>query len=304
MPEADFDDAVRAAAFRFLGDQVQRYGHTVPWTVLTTGFRFDDRPISLMNPQRGIWKPAVLDLPISITTTPEVRGRVRPYDDAMDYADRLLYRYQGTNPAATDNVGLRRVMDLGKPLAYFSGVAKGVYLPMWPAYIVADDPGSLTFTVVVDVAAPTEAGVLRLADEIPRRYAMRVVRQRIHQAAFRERVLTAYGRRCTVCRLRHDQLLDAAHILPDSRPDSPAIVSNGLALCRLHHGAFDGYLMGIRPDLTVEIRQDVMDEVDGPTLVHALQGVHGGSISVPRREDLRPDAEYLDERYQVFRAAG
>lgn len=108
----------------------------------------------------------------------------------------------------------------------------------------------------------------------------------------------------TVCRLRHDQLLDAAHILPDSWPNSPAIVSNGLALCRLHHGAFDGYLMGIRPDLTVEVRQDVLDEVDGPTLVHALQGVHGGRIIVPHREDLRPDAEYLDERYRVFRAAG
>jgi putative restriction endonuclease len=158
--------------------------------------------------------------------------------------------------------------------------------------------------VVVDIAAPTEIGVLSLADEIPRRYSMRVVRQRIHQAAFRERVLTAYQRRCTVCRLRHDQLLDAAHILPDSWPDSPAIVSNGLALCRLHHGAFDGYLMGIRPDLTVEVRQDVMDEVDGPTLVHALQGVDGSRIIVPRRDDLRPDAEYLDERYQVFRAAG
>jgi putative restriction endonuclease len=99
-------------------------------------------------------------------------------------------------------------MDLGKPLAYLYGVAKGVYLPMWPANIVADDPGSLTFTAIVDVAAPTEPGVLRLVDESPRRSAMRLVRQRIHQAAFRERVLTAYERRCTVCRLGHDQLLD------------------------------------------------------------------------------------------------
>jgi putative restriction endonuclease len=47
-----------------------------------------------------------------------------------------------------------------------------------------------------------------------------------------------------------------------------------------------------------------MDEVDGPTLVHALQGVDGSRIIVPRRDNLRPDAEYLDERYQVFRAAG
>jgi putative restriction endonuclease len=222
----------------------------------------------------------------------------------MDYADRLLYRYQGTDREASDNRGLRRLMDLGKPLVYFYGIAKGVYVPMWPAYIVADDPGSLTFTVVVDVAVPAEAGVLHLADDIPKRYAMRIVRQRIHQAAFRERVLTAYGRRCTVCRLHQDQLLDAAHILPDSHPDSRAIVSNGLALCRLHHGAFDGYLMGIRPDLTVELRQDVLEEIDGPTLLHALQGVHGGRINVPRRQDLRPDTEFLEERYQVFRSAG
>jgi hypothetical protein len=49
-----------------------------------------------MNPLRGIWKPLALDLPISITTTPEVPGKAKPYDDAIDYADRLLYRYQGT----------------------------------------------------------------------------------------------------------------------------------------------------------------------------------------------------------------
>jgi putative restriction endonuclease len=304
MTDADQDDAIRAAAFQFLADSVQRYGDALPWTVLSAGFRFGNEPVALMNPRRGIWKPAVLDLPISITTTPEVVGRERPYDDDWDYDDRLLYKYQGTNPHSRDNVGLHHLMQLGKPFAYFFGIDKGVYHPIWPAYVVADDPKALTFTVAVGIAPVGKIGALRLSDDIPRRYAMQVTRQRMHQAAFRQRVLTAYERRCTVCRLRRAELLDAAHILPDAHPDSRAIVSNGLALCRLHHGAFDTYLMGIRPDLTVEVRQDVLDEIDGPTLLHALQGIHGTQIAVPRRHELRPDVEYLDERYRLFRATG
>jgi hypothetical protein len=35
------------------------------------------------------------------------------------------------------------------------------------------------------------------------------------------------------------ELLDAAHILPDGHPKGEPVVPNGLALCKLHHAAFD-----------------------------------------------------------------
>ena len=50
--------------------------------------------------------------------------------------------------------------------------------------------------------------------ELKRSYAATEVQRRVHQAAFRERVLLAYRRRCAFCDLRHEELLDAAQINP------------------------------------------------------------------------------------------
>ena len=63
------------------------------------------------------------------------------------------------------------------------------------------------------------------------------VRRRIHQRAFRERVLVAYGGKCAFCTLGYRELLDAAHIIPDSELRGEPVVSNGMSLCRLHHAA-------------------------------------------------------------------
>jgi putative restriction endonuclease len=126
---------------------------------------------------------------------------------------------------------------------------------------------------------------------------------RLHQAAFRQRVLRAYNRSCTVCRLRHSELLDAAHILPDVHERGEPVVSNGLALCKIHHAAFDTNILGIRPDRVVEMRDDVLEEIDGPMLRYGLQQLHGGVIKVPRRPEHQPDPESLEERYELSRAA-
>jgi putative restriction endonuclease len=68
-----------------------------------------------------------------------------------------------------------------------------------------------------------------------RRYVTRTVQQRLHQQEFRERVLDAYQRHCAVCRLKREQLLEAAHIVGDREALGLPIVPNGIALCALHH---------------------------------------------------------------------
>ena len=93
-------------------------------------------------------------------------------------------------------------------------------------------------------------------------------------AALRATVLHAYDTRCAVCALRHVELLDAAHIVSDREEAGIAAVRNGLALCKIHHAAFDSSVLGIRPDLVVEIRSDVLNEIDGPMLEHGLKGRH------------------------------
>lgn len=78
---------------------------------------------------------------------------------------------------------------------------------------------------------------------------------------------------------------------------------NGLALCRLHHGAFDANFLGIRPDGVIEISRSLRDEQDGPTLEHGLKGFHEKLIHLPSRKEARPREIYLEERYEEFRRA-
>jgi putative restriction endonuclease len=136
-----------------------------------------------------------------------------------------------------------------------------------------------------------------------RRYITTIVQRRLHQQAFRERVLLAYSNTCSMCQLRHRELLDAAHILPDTHPRGDPLVTNGLALCSLHHAAFDRQVLGVRPDLVIQVREDVLREADGPMLLHGLQGFQGAALRVPKRPEQQPNREFLAERYELFRKA-
>ena len=95
-------------------------------------------------------------------------------------------------------------------------------------------------------------------------------------------------------------MLDAAHIIPDSEPDGEPVVRNGISLCRLHHAAFDRFFVAVRPDFTIEVRSDVLEESDGPTLQHAIQGLHGQPMILPRKTADQPAIEFLSRRYNRF----
>ncbi len=307
MDRAGPDIEIRRQAFQWLKSQVRIHGEVLSRPVLQQGFHLQGKQIRLVGPQ-GIFKPRYMELPISITTVPS-----GPYDDEFGYDGLLLYRYRGTDPNHRDNVGLRRAMQLGTPLIYFHRIMPGKYLPAWPVFIVADNPSQLTFSVAVDendtrgitVFGQVHEGYQQQQEDVFRRsYATRKFRQRLHQSSFRERVLRAYRDQCALCRLRHRELLDAAHILPDAEPGGEPLVSNGLSLCKLHHAAFDRYFVGVREDYVIEVRPDILNESDGPMLIHGLQRLHGTKIIVPRITELRPNREFLHIRYERFRAAG
>jgi putative restriction endonuclease len=305
MREDEFDQRVRLAAFAFLEELVREHGDSLPRERLVEGFRFEGRRVPLQGPQ-GIFKPAVLPaIPLSITTVPVQPGKARPYDDGFRPDGSIVYRYRGTDPRHHENAGLREAMRRRTPLVYFHGIAPGVYLATWPVHVVEDRPEDLAFVVDVDAAGRSIGSASLIADaDLRRRYSTVTTRARLHQEAFRERVLRAYRERCALCRLRHRELLEAAHIVPDADPLGEPLVSNGLALCKLHHAAFDRDLIGIRPDLVVELRRDILEESDGPMLLHGLQGFHRRSITVPSVPRLRPDPELLRARWERFRRAG
>lgn len=87
------------------------------------------------------------------------------------------------------------------------------------------------------------------------------------------------------------------------RPDGLAVTANGPSLCKLHRAAYEGLLLGVRPDLMVEVDEELLQEGDGPLLVHGLQGVHGQSLRcTPTRDVDRPSESRLEWRYEHFRA--
>ena len=292
------DLQIRLAAFEWLAEQVKNHGDVLPRALLQAGFEFSGERVPLVAPQ-GIFTPKILNLPVSITTVSS-----GPYQDTIAEEDFILYKYRGDNPQHRDNVGLRRTMELGLPLVYFYRIVPGQYMATWPVYVIRDNPGILEFTVVVDEARVIEenpAGKAAHDDDRSRRaYITRATLFRLHQRTFREKVLFAYREQCALCKLRHKELLDAAHIIPDSEEHGRATVDNGISLCKLHHAAFDRFLIGITPDFKVEIKREILEENDGPMLQHGLKGFHGSSIILPGDKEAWPNRDFLSERYDQF----
>lgn len=295
----------RSAAFRmkifdWLQERVITKGDVLSRDELRKGCIVEGQIVPLIGPQ-GIFKPKILDyFPISITTSP-----------MSDYQDRvtdniLSYSYRGSDPYHHENIRLKDAMKQRIPLVYFFGLVPGKYLVQVPVFINKADDQTLTFTVEADAGQNSLWKSLEknhvgdpVIDDVRRRYATREVIVRLHQRSFREKVLSAYQDHCAFCRLKHRELLDAAHIIPDNE-GGPATVNNGLALCKIHHAAFDNNILGINKDLHIEVREDILSEVDGPMLKFGLQELHHQKIILPRSKKLYPEKEFIINRYQRF----
>ncbi len=305
----DADWQLRLAAFDHLNRLRDRSGGLVRAEDMQAGFEFGGEPVPLFNQPVGIWRPRQLGkdgAALSVTTAPPKAGKVPPYDDDIARDDDwLVYRYQREGPENWMNRAVVTAMELGRPLIYFCGVTTATYEALYPMYVVRSDPTEAAFHLSYDAMA---AHALDPDDDDPpptirRGYAIREVKERLHQHRFRTLVMRAYQTRCAVCRLRHDPLLDAAHILPDKDERGRPEVPNGLALCKIHHAAFDAHILGVTPKCVIKIRHDILEEQDGPMLLHGLQNVDGQRLNEPRKESLKPNPEYLAARYERFRAA-
>jgi putative restriction endonuclease len=290
------DIKIQMEAFDWLSKQTSIQGDLLPRTLLAEGFSFEGRQIPLVSP-KGIFKPKILDIPLTIATTPE-----NHYDDEF-YKDKfLIYHYRGSNPNHPDVVGLRKAMRMDIPLIYFLGVSPGKYLAVWPVYIVADDPKNFTFTVIIDDAGMFDRDNLVMKGENANKcvYMTSLIKSRLFKRSFRVKVLEAYRTQCALCRLPHVELLDAAHIIHENEPGCTSTVDNGIALCKLHHAAFDSFFIGISPDYIVEVRPDILGEDDGPMLLHGLKEFNKNKIMLPVSKSFWPNKDFLERRHQKF----
>ena len=216
MSQIDPDQEIRAEAFAHVRRLAANRGH-LSSDDIRAGFQFRGQRIPLINPQRGIFKPASMRYLLSIRTVFPKQGNRVWYNDQREVHRQLYegdefvdYAFMGTNPDAADNRWLREAYLNAIPIIYFLGVAPGRYQAMLPVFVQDWDPASLKARVSFGV---NEAALYQPPETAAeRRYALRTVKQRLHQASFREAVLSAYGGRCAISNLPEEALLDAAHI--------------------------------------------------------------------------------------------
>jgi putative restriction endonuclease len=295
------DDALRASCFASLDVLCATHGEDVAYKGgLDAGFAFRGRRVPFLSPQKGIFRAAAQEGPAALSINTSVAS---PYDDE-ETADGFFYAYRDGSVDQPDNRAPRAAFAQAIPLIYFIATQPGRYKPLYPTYVIADDP--VTRRVLVSpgrmVGPVDERNPVLLDDPLDRQYAVRETRVRLHQARFRGRVLLAYSNRCTICRLKEARLLDAAHIVGDLETAGEPVVSNGLSLCSIHHRAFDQNLVGVSADYTVHVAPRLLDDEDGPML-ELLKGFNETRIEVPTRRSWKPDPERLAERFERFRGA-
>lgn len=300
---ASREEAIRAAALVWLRDVTADGRDPITRDQLANDFRIDGARFPLVDRVRGIRKPDGWRAALSITTTFSPAGRARPYEDAEGPDGLHRYKLRRDARGSAENEALRVAMRDQTPLVWFVGVAPGRFNAIFPIWILAEERADDQFVLALS-QSQREVEPGSVLEPLFRRYLMRETQVRLHQAVFSSQVMLAYDSRCSVCALGHRELLDAAHIIPDSAPNGEPVITNGISLCKIHHAAYDRDILGIRPDLVVEIRQDLLTELDGPMLRHGLQEHHGQRLlQIPRKRTQRPDPERLLERYEQFRAA-
>ena len=295
------DEGLRSSCFASLDVLAAKHGEDIPYVGgLDQGFPFRGRRVPFLQKFKGIHRAAAQEGPAALSIMTSASS---PYDDE-EVADGFLYAYRSGSIDQGDNKALRAAYAQQTPLVYFVATRPGWYKPLYPCYIIADDPTARRVLVSPGrMAGPIdEREPVLFDDPLERTYAVRETRVRLHQARFRGRILVAYSSRCAICRLKETRLLDAAHIVGDLERAGDPYITNGLSLCSIHHRAFDQDLVGIASDYKVHVSRRLLDDEDGPML-DLLKTFHTKPIELPTKQAWRPDRERLALRFERFVAS-
>lgn len=294
MPLSSDEQArLRLAIFAELEQRTDARGGFLTTTELLN-FEVGGVRIPLIDRARGIRNPVEFDSTLSIVSSAD-----GPYADAVGADGLLRYDFQARDPLGGDNRKLREAMRTQTPIILFEKPLTGIYVPIIAVHVIDEDRAAGHFVIATDESV-WRSYLTSTENPVEKRYVEQLVRKRVHQPVFRARVILAYSETCAVCKLKHPELLDAAHIIPDSEEGGLATVSNGIALCKIHHAAYDLDLLGVSGDYIVHINRALLNEVDGPMLRYGLQDMHGISITVPSRKSDQPSREALAARFDAF----
>jgi len=151
-------------------------------------------------------------------------------------------------------------------------------------------------SVLSQVAQNPEINVADIqVQSIARKTTVVSVIKKLRDASFRKRVLTAYNSRCAVCGIQL-KLVEAAHIVPVDHDKGTDETRNGLALCSLHHRAYDQALITIAEDYSVQINRNRVQDLQNLNLSEGLdifsQNLRPIIVLPPAVTD-RPHARYI-----------
>lgn len=128
------------------------------------------------------------------------------------------------------------------------------------------------------------------------------VKQRLHQAFFRDAVLSSYNARCCVTGLPIPECLVAGHIIPWSVDERRrADPTNGVCLSATFDCLFDCGMVTINDDMTLRVSRSIRESAD--RAVADLIAKRDGQALIPPVR-FHPDPACLQwHREHVFRAA-
>lgn len=136
-----------------------------------------------------------------------------------------------------------------------------------------------------------------------RQIILQIINRRVRDAGFQRRVLRAYDNRCAFCSVQLN-LVDAAHIIPVKHPTSTDRTDNGMALCALHHRAYDNALVTVTEDYEVIHSEDKLERLrqlghDGgkANFISQLRK----KIDLPPAVNQRPNTNFIREANQLRR---
>jgi putative restriction endonuclease len=123
-------------------------------------------------------------------------------------------------------------------------------------------------------------------------------RRRARDAAFTRLVRDTYNERCAVCGSKRESPngnpeVEAAHIYPKQQGGSDD-VRNGIALCKLHHWAFDTGWLSLSDEHEVLVKD--APEWNG---YHEFKQLEGNRIHLPNEEQATPHPMFLKEHRQL-----
>lgn len=187
------------------------------------------------------------------------------YPDDLDESG-VLYHYPSTNRGgrrdASEIDAMKAAANLRIPIFVITKpTPSSTWRKVKLGWIKGWAEESKVFLVQFGEDAPQEVEREDRSDEEPfrstgnrSRRVNRTVRERPDQQTFKFRVLQRYGPRCPLSGIAILEMLDAAHLIPDS-DDGSADPRNGLPMNAALHRAFDAGLFAINPDtLLVETR--------------------------------------------------